>query len=95
MTALIIISFIFGSLAGIGSVCFIMGKMLEKRNNFGDCHAEAYFYSNGISISDRADKIGMDDQNHLAYLESHAPSKALYPTAPTGNDQVGRTETLK
>lgn len=95
METVIILTFIFGLLAGIGGVCNIIGSMLQKRNNFGDSHADARMYTQQITYTDCSEKKYPSEKVILEYVESHAPRKATFPTAPRGNALVESPKTRR
>ena len=91
MVGVAIMTFIFGLLAGIGGVCYILGRMLEKRNSFGDSHAHSLMYTQLITYTDRSDRMYPSEKSIVEYIESHPPRKATFPTAPRGNAPVERS----
>lgn len=85
-------TFIFGLLAGIGGVCYILGRMLEKRNSFGDSHAHSLMYTQLITYTDSSDRMYPSVKHTMEYIENHPPRKATFPTAPRGDALVERSK---
>ena len=90
MAVVVIISFVFGCIAGIGAVCFIMGKILEKRNSIGDSHAHPLMYTQLVTFTDCSQRMYPSQKSTLEYIENHPPRKATFPTAPRGDALVER-----
>ena len=85
-------AFFLSGIAGIGIVYALLAFRLDKRNNLGDSHGEAGLYSSSVTITDRVDRmpigVQLDKTPAYQYVEAHAPKKAMYPTAPSGTEQV-------
>lgn len=92
MVGVAIMTFIFGLLAGIGGVCYILGRMLEKRNSFGDSHAHPLMYTQLVTFTDCSQRMYPSQKSTLAYIENHPPRKATFPTAPRGDALVERSK---
>ena len=90
MVTVVVISYIFGSLAGIGAVCYFMGKILEKRNSIGDSHANPLMYTQLVTFTDCSKRMYPSQKSTIEYIESHPPRKATFPTAPRGDARVER-----
>ena len=95
MVTVIIITFIFGLLAGIGGVCNIIGNMLRRRNNSGDSHADPHTYTQLVTFTDCSERMYPSDKSTMEYIGNHPPRKASFPTAPRGDAPVESPRTRR
>ena len=77
-------TFIFGLLAGIGGVCYILGRMLEKRNSFGDSHAHSLMYTQLITYTEKSNVPDGSERKRAGRAFEEPPIRKT----KTGREQV-------
>ncbi|MBP5491969.1 MAG: hypothetical protein J6Y08_03920 [Clostridiales bacterium] len=88
MTGLQFITILMGPAAGFALALWIFSTLLEKKNNLGDSHGDPHFYSNGMYITDRSERMYPKIENVTRYIDQHTPKKPTYPLAPNTKDKV-------
>ncbi|MBR5937162.1 MAG: hypothetical protein IKZ90_02675 [Clostridiales bacterium] len=82
MTALQFYTVLFGAAAGIGAAIYIAAHILEKKNNYGDSHADPRFYTSSVTFTHRSERMSENSASIEKYIAEHAPGKPVYEVTP-------------